>query len=464
MSTNKPGFSPTIESHDDLAAYLAGGEKPGADWRIGTEHEKFCFTTADQQPIPYEGDASIMTLFKGLMSLGWHPLEDAGKIIALEDAGKIIALEDQRGATISLEPGGQFELSGAPLVNLHQTCDEVHRHLAQVKTVADAHGIGMVGLGFTPFASLADMPMMPKGRYGLMKGYMPEVGTRGHDMMFRTCTIQVNLDFDSEKDMATKMQLGQALQPFATALFANAPLREGTKTGRVSERAFTWLDVDEAHSGLLVQALGGDLTYEAYVQYALDVPMYFVLRDEAGFIDARGQSFRDFMDGKLPALPGEKPTIKDWENHLSTLFPEARLKRFIEMRGADGGPWNHICALPAFWVGLLYDRGAMYAAKDLVSGWSVNALQTLRQQVPHTGMATEFEGRTVQSWLQELLAISTSGLKARGKAGKISLDETEYLQSPLEWAARGESPAADVLRLFDEAGGDSAALHKRLAF
>ena len=455
MSTNKPGFSPPIDSYDDLPAYLAGGEKPGANWRIGTEHEKFCFAAADQQPIPYAGKASILTLFEGLEAKGWKPLYDGDNKVALED---------EQGATISLEPGGQFELSGAPLINLHQTCDEVHRHLAQVKDVAESAGIAMVGLGFTPFARLADMPMMPKGRYGLMKSYMPEVGTRGHDMMFRTCTIQVNLDFESEQDMAFKMQLGQALQPFATALFANAPLREGQPTGRVSERAYTWLDVDEARAGLLTQALNGDLTYEAYTQYALDVPMYFVLRDGAGFIDARGQSFRDFMEGKLPALPGQRPTVKDWENHLSTLFPEARLKRFIEMRGADGGPWNHICALPAFWVGLLYDRGALYAAQDLVKTWPIAALQTLRQQVPTTGMATVFEGRTVQSWLQELLSISKSGLEARGKAGNLSLDESEYLESPREWAARGESPAADVLRVFKEVGSNRAALHQRLAF
>ena len=455
MSTNKPGFSPLIESYAELPAYMQAGEKPREAWKIGTEHEKFCFTTADLRPLPYEGDVSILTLFKGLMDQGWQPLEDQGKIIALED---------QRGATISLEPGGQFELSGAPLTTLHQTCDEVHRHLAQVKTVADAHGIGMIGLGFTPKSTLADMPMMPKGRYNLMKGYMPEVGTRGHDMMFRTCTIQVNLDFESEGDMAAKMRLGQVLQPFATALFVNGPLREGQPTGRVSERAYTWLDVDEQRAGLLAAAIEGQLTYESYTQYALDVPMYFVLRDGAGFIDARGQSFRDFMEGKLPAMPGERPTVKDWENHLSTLFPEARLKRFIEMRGADGGPWRHICALPAFWVGLLYEAGAQAAALELSQDWTLPELQDLRQQVPHKGMKTEFRGRPLQGWLADLLAISAAGLKARGRSGSTTANETEYLDAPQRWVAERRGPADEVLDLFDEVKGDMQALHARLAF
>ena len=455
MSTNKPGFSPTIEHHGELAAYLQGGEKPRADWRIGTEHEKFCYTTADQQPVPYEGEASILTLFKGLMDQGWFPLEDQGKIIALED---------RRGATVSLEPGGQFELSGAPLETLHQTCDEVHRHLAQMKTVADAHGIGMIGLGFTPSATLADAPLMPKGRYGLMKGYMPQVGTRGHDMMFRTCTIQVNLDFESEADMAQKMRLGQVLQPFATALFANSPLREGKLTGRASERAYTWLDVDNQRAGLLRQAMDQSLTYEAYVQYALDVPMYFVLRDEEGFIDARGQSFRDFMAGRLPALPGELPTVKDWENHLSTAFPEARLKRFIEMRGADGGPWSHICALPAFWTGLLYDGGAQDAALQLTKDWGFEELDALRTSVASQGMAAEFRGQSVRDWLRNILSISENGIKSRAKAGKVSADETEYLEAPMEWVETGQGPAQMVAKLYDDVKGDMRALHSALAF
>lgn len=455
MSTNKPGYSPPIEVEGDLTAYLQAGEKPREAWKIGTEHEKFCFTTADLKPLPYAGEASISTLFQGLIAQGWQPLEDQGNIIALEDA---------KGATISLEPGGQFELSGAPLTTLHQTCDEVHRHLAQVKTVAEAHGIGMLGLGFTPMAQMADMPMMPKGRYALMKGYMPTVGTRGHDMMFRTCTIQVNLDFESEQDMAQKMRLGQVLQPFATALFANSPLREGQVTGRVSERAYTWLDVDEARAGLLRQAIEGRLSYGAYVDYALDVPMYFVLRDGVGFIDARGQSFRDFLNGKLPALPGERPTVKDWENHLSTLFPEARLKRFIEMRGADGGPWQHICGLPAFWVGLLYDKAAQAAALDLTHDWSFAQLAELRQIVPTQGMQALFRGQTVQSWLKEILAIAQMGLKNRARSGTQSADELEYLQDPIEWAETGRGPAQQVLDTFAAAQGDMTTLHRKLAF
>ena len=455
MSTNKPGYSPELKDHAALAAYLQGGEKPPASWRIGTEHEKFCFTTHDLKPLRYAGKASILTLFQGLMDLGWHPLEDQGKIIALEDSA---------GAAISLEPGGQFELSGAPLTTLHQTCDEVHRHLDQVKTVAEAHGIAMVGLGFAPFARPSDMPMMPKGRYGIMKGYMPQVGTRGHDMMFRTCTIQVNLDFANEADMAAKMRLGHVLQPFATALFANSPLREGKPTGRLSERAYTWLDVDEARAGLLGAAIDGSLTYEGYVQYALDVPMYFVMREGQGFIDARGQSFRDFMAGKLPALPGQRPTEKDWENHLSTLFPEARLKRFIEMRGADGGPWEHICGLPAFWVGLLYDRQSLDAVQTLTAGWTLAELEALRQTVPMHAMATSFCGRTVQDWLRDILAICVQGLKNRARSGAQNLNEVTYLERPQDWVERGQSPAQQVLQVFEKVRGDSRALHEALAF
>ena len=455
MSTNKPGYSPPIQSYEELAAYMQAGEKPRSRWKIGTEHEKFCFTISDLKPLPYQGQASILTLFQGLMDQGWQPIEDQGNIIALED---------QQGATISLEPGGQFELSGAPVSTLHQTCDEAQRHLAQVKRVAQAHGIGMIGLGFTPQAKLVDMPLMPKGRYDLMKRYMPKVGTRGHDMMFRTCTIQVNLDFESEGDMAAKMRLGQLLQPLATALFANAPLREGQPTGRASERAYAWLDVDEQRAGLLGAAIDGKLTYEAYADYALNVPMYFVLRDGRGFIDARGQSFRHFMEGKLPALPGERPTVKDWENHLSTLFPEARLKRFIEMRGADGGPWRHICALPAFWVGLLYDANAQLAALDLTKDWTLPELQTLRQQAPRSGIATQFRGRSLQAWLSDLLAICEAGLKARSRSSSSSADETEYLAAPQRWVAQGRGPADEVLDLFAEVGGDMCALHNKLAF
>ena len=455
MSTNKTGFSPSIEEYDQLIKYFESGEKPTEQWRIGTEHEKFCFTTTDLAPLPYDGESSILTLLHGLIGLGWKEVRDGRNIIALEDG---------RGASISLEPGGQFELSGEPLANLHETCAEVHRHLAQVKTIADAHGIIMVGLGFTPERKLNEIPLMPKTRYGLMKDYMPKVGKRGHDMMFRTCTIQVNLDYGSESDMSEKMRLGHVLQPFATALFANSPIRDGYPSGRRSERAYSWLDVDQARSGLLKSAVEGSLTYEAYVEYALDVPMYFVLRDGPGFIDARGQSFRDFLQGNLPAMPGELPTMNDWENHLSTLFPEARLKKFIEMRGADGGPWKHICGLPAFWVGLLYDSEAQDAAMKLTDGWDIESLEALRQEVPKIGMDATYNGKRVQTWLHQLLKISVMGLRNRAVFGKESVNETEYLDEPFEWVISGEGPAQKVLKVFNELNGDMPRFHRRLAF
>ena len=335
-----------VESEADLAAYLEAGCKPEADWRIGTEHEKFGYLEDTLEPLPYDGPRSVRAVLRGMADrFGWSPVEEAGHLIGLE----------RDGANVSLEPGGQLELSGAPLRTIHETCDEVNLHLGEVRAVADPLGVRFIGLGAAPVWRHEDMPLMPKGRYELMDAYMRRVGTHGTQMMRRTCTVQVNLDFASEADMVRKLRVALSLQPVATALFANSPFFEGAPNGHRSWRSRIWRDLDPDRTGMLPLAFEEGFGFEAYADWALDVPMYFVFRD-GRYIDALGQSFRDFLAGRLPALPGEKPTTADWADHLTTLFPEARIKRYMEMRGADGGPWRRLCALPALWVGLMYDR------------------------------------------------------------------------------------------------------------
>ncbi|PJN96616.1 glutamate--cysteine ligase, partial [Amaricoccus sp. HAR-UPW-R2A-40] len=364
-----------IERQEQLAEYLASGCKPEADWRIGTEHEKFGYDLANHLPLPYEGPCSIRAMLEGLRDrYGWAEVREAGALIGL--------VKD--GANVSLEPGGQLELSGAPLETIHQTCDEANAHLREVRSIADEIGAGFMGLGAAPEWTEGQMPVMPKGRYGLMTSYMPRVGTTGTMMMYRTCTIQVNLDFASEADMVAKFRTSLALQPVATALFAASPFFDGAVNGWKSWRARIWRDLDPARTGMLPFVFEEGMGFERYVDYALDVPMYFVYRDGV-YIDALGMSFRDFLAGKLPALPGEKPTFSDWADHLTTIFPEVRLKKFMEMRGADGGPWRKICALPAFWVGLLYDAPSLAAAWDLCKDWTAEERDTLRHDAARFG-------------------------------------------------------------------------------
>jgi glutamate--cysteine ligase len=349
---NAGGEGAPIESKAQLIGHIASGEKPKDQWRIGTEHEKFGFALKDHSPLPYEGDGpAVRKLLEGLTRFGWQTIEENGKPVALK----------REGGSITLEPGGQFELSGAPLETLHETCREVNTHLREVREVADEVGAGFLGLGFSPKWSLEETPMMPKDRYNIMKAYMPKVGTLGHQMMFRSCTVQTNLDFASEADMVKKLRVSLALQPIATALFANSPFADGKPNGYLSYRAHVWTDTDNNRTGMLHFAFDEGFGYEQYVDWALDAPMYFVKRNSV-FQDATGLSFRDFLKGELPLMPGELPVLSDWEDHLSTLFPEVRLKTFLEQRGADGGPWNRLCALPAFWVGLLYDQTALDAS------------------------------------------------------------------------------------------------------
>ena len=429
-----------IETRDALVAWFAEGCKPKADYRIGTEHEKFAFTVEGHRPVPYEGRRSIRALLEGMqLLLGWEPIMENGNIIGLFDV--------TGGGAISLEPGGQFELSGAPVETVHQTCTELMAHLAQLREIARPLGIGFLGIGMTPDWSRADMPMMPKGRYRIMTAYMPKVGTLGLDMMYRTCTVQTNLDFSSEADMVKKLRVSLALQPVATALFANSPFTEGKPNGLVSFRSEIWRHTDPNRSGMLPWAFEPGMGFERYVDYALDVPMYFVKRGER-YIDVAGQSFRDLLAGKLPGLPGERATLSDWANHVSTIFPEVRLKRYLEMRGADGGPWRRLPAFAAYWVGLLYDEAALDAAWDLVKDWSAEERQTLRDQVPRQGFKASIRQSSVLNLAKETLKLAEQGLARRGKHDRAGQDETRYLRPIQEFVARGITPAEELLEKF----------------
>ena len=427
-----------VTDRRELVAYLEAGCKPEPAWRIGTEHEKFCFTLGDFRPLPYEGERSIRRLLEGLAErFGWQPVLEDGRPIALK----------KDGANVTLEPGGQLELSGAPLETLHQTCAESHAHLREVKAIAGPLDIGLIGLGFQPKWRRDEIPWMPKGRYKIMGDYMPKVGTLGLDMMLRTATIQVNLDFESEADMVRKFQVSLALQPIATALFANSPFSHGEPNGFVSYRSHVWTDTDPDRCGILPFVFEPGMSFERYVDHVLDVPMYFVYRD-GRYIDASGQSFRDFLEGRLPALPGEVPTITDWADHLTTLFPEVRLKRYLEMRGADGGPWRSLCALPALWVGLLYHRPSLDAAADLILDWSADEHAALRRDVPRHGLRTRFRNRTVQDLASEVVELAAAGLKARQRLDWSDQNETIHLAPLRQILQQGRSPADQKLELF----------------
>ncbi len=422
---------------EDLVRWMADGGKPKSEWRVGAEHEKFVFRLKDHAPVPYEPNG-IKALLDGLTRFGWTPVMEGENVIALE-----------RGlANVSLEPGGQFELSGAPLDTVHEICEETGQHLNEVKQVADELGLGFLGLGFTPIWTRDQVPVMPKGRYKIMRQYMPKVGNLGLDMMFRTCTVQANLDFADEADMVAKFRTSLALQPIATALFANSPFIEGKPSGFVSARANVWTDTDADRTGMLDFVFKDGFGFETYARYALDVPMYFVKRGDR-YIDVAGRSFRDFMEGKLPELPGERPTLKDWADHTTTIFPEVRLKKYLEMRGADSGPWSRLCALPALWMGVLYDSAALSAAWDLCKDWDIADHERLRADVTRLGLKAEVGGRTVQDVAKDLLAIAKAGLKSRNRLSGGMVDETGYLAELEQIADTGVTPAERLLELYE---------------
>ncbi len=445
MTSEKESLIEPVNGKASLVEYLAAGCKPQEEWRIGTEHEKFAYHLADLKPLEYEGPSGIRALLEGLLRFGWKPVLEAGNPIALSKPD---------GSFISLEPAGQVELSGAAVENIHQTCDEVTGHLQQVKAIARELEIGFIGLGYRAKWPTVEMPWMPKGRYKIMREYMPKKGKLGLEMMQSTCTVQVNLDFDSEATMVQMYRIALALQPIATALWANSPFREGKPSGYLSYRSHIWTDTDPDRSGMLDFVFEDGFGFERYVDYVLDVPMYFVYRD-GNYIDASGQSFRDFMDGKLPALPGEKPLMTDWVDHMSTVFPEVRLKQFLEMRGADGGPWSRLCALPAFWVGLLYDTNARDAAWDLVKDWTAEELQALRDEVPKQALNTPFRNRTVKDVALDALQISHRGLHNRARLDNVGLDETHFLKPLFQTANSGLTPAEELLAAYEGRWGQS---------
>ena len=411
------------------------GCKPKADWRIGTEHEKIGFDLTSLKPLPYEG--GIKSILNGLQRFDWEPVFEGPNVIALK----------RDGASVSLEPGGQLELSGAPLEHVHQTCREVSQHLREVREVADEINAGFISLGFRADTKLKDVPVMPKGRYKIMREYMQKVGTLGREMMFRTCTVQTNLDFSSEADMVKKFRVSLALQPIGTALFANSPFKEGKLNGYKSYRSRVWLDTDADRTGMLPFVFDEGFGFEQYIDYALDVPMYFAYRG-GDYLDASGKSFRKFLDGKLDVVPGEKPSLSDFDDHLSTIFPEVRLKTFLEMRGCDTGPWGELCAMPAFWVGLLYDQSALDAAWDMVKDWTAEEREQMRRDVPKMGLQTSFRNTTLQDLAAQTLEISRSGLNARAQLNAHGENETIFLQELDEFVKTGKSNADLLIEKF----------------
>ncbi|WP_282607540.1 glutamate--cysteine ligase [Pelagibius sp. Alg239-R121] len=447
--------NPPITSKSQLVEYLAAGCKPRSNWRIGTEHEKFAFNTRDLRPLPYDGEAGIGALLEGLSDrFGWQKICEGSNPVALT----------KDGCSITLEPGGQFELSGAPLENIHQTCDEVHTHLAQVKEVAEPLGVHMLGVGFQPKWGRSDISWMPKGRYKIMGSYMPKKGNLGLDMMLRTCTVQVNLDFESEADMVKKFRTSLALQPIATALFANSPFTDGKPNGFLSYRSHIWTDTDPDRCGVPSFVFDEDMSFERYVDYVLDVPMYFIYRNGT-YVDVSGQSFRDFMAGNLPGRKGELPTMGDWADHLTTLFPEVRLKKFIEMRGADGGPWRSLCGLPALWVGLLYDQETLDAAWDMVKNWTMEDHDYLRAEVPRQALATPFQNSSVREVAQQMVALAEQGLRHRNRLDSSLLDETHFVAPLKKVAESGKTPADEQLEQFHgEWGGRIDPLFEQYAY
>jgi glutamate--cysteine ligase len=431
--------SPQIESRADLIEAMARGCKPADQWRIGTEHEKHVFHTDPLRPVAYEGEQGIRALLAGIeKETGWHPFYDGENPIGLRN--------DTIGG-ISLEPGGQFELSGAPMADLHGTAAELSEHMRVAKKVAEPLDIHFLGLGVTPLWAVDEIKAMPKSRYGIMTKYMDEVGTLGTSMMYRSATVQTNLDFSSEVDMVKKLRVSLALQPVATALFANSPFANGRDTGYLSFRSEIWRNTDDARTGMLPFVFEQGFGFEHYADHALDVPMYFVIRDKK-YVNVAGESFRDFLEGKLPQLPGEKPTIKDWEDHLSTLFPEVRLKQFLEMRGADMGDEAHVVALSAFWTGLLYDETSLESAWELIKDWTHEDREHLRREVPRLGLDTPFDRSSIFDIAAQTVGIAEAGLVRRNRLNDKGQDETIYL-APLEETVRtGKAPAQRWLEKF----------------
>jgi glutamate--cysteine ligase len=430
-----------VNGRRDLVAWFEAGCKAPDKFRVGAEHEKILFYVADLSPVPYEGARGVGRLLQAMGdSLRWEAIEDAGRLIGLFDR--------QGGGAISLEPGGQFELSGAQHADIHTLAAELQAHMQAAHAAAEPLGIGFLALGMSPKWRRDATPRMPKSRYRIMSDYMPKVGSRGLDMMYRTATVQANLDFASESDMVAKLRVGLALQPILTGLFANSPFTDGAPNGLLSARSEIWRDTDRDRTGMLPFAFEPGMGFERYVDYALDVPMYFVKRGDV-YHDVAGTSFRDLMQGKLAALPGERATISDWANHLSTIFPEVRLKRYLEMRGCDVGPPSRIVALSALMVGLYYDTVSLDGALELVRGWREDERQTLRDSAPRLGLAAGIGGRVARDVARDMLDLARGGLTRRARSDSRGQDETRYLEPLQAIVESGVEPARVWLEKFD---------------
>ncbi|MDX8382005.1 MAG: glutamate--cysteine ligase [Ghiorsea sp.] len=426
---------------EELADYFRSGCKPKSDWKIGTEHEKIGYCKNSLRPIPYFGEKSIQHLLERLAD--WNYDE---QWLAVLENGNPIALKHGL-ASITLEPGGQLELSGAPLATIHETHDEVGRHFDLLRHLTTELEMGFLAVGFQPKWKRSDIPWMPKSRYNVMREYMTKVGTKGHDMMLRTATTQANLDFESEADMVKKMRVAYCLQPMVTALFAASPFKDGKPSGLLSTRADCWLDTDPNRTGIPGCVFKDDFSFESWTEWVLDVPMYFVLRD-GDYVDCTGESFRDFLEGKLPSLPGQHPTYADWELHVSTTFPEVRLKQFIEVRGADSGGWDWISALPALWKGLLYDEATLNKAWDMVKDWQHGDVVELMKNVPKTALKTSFLDKNVHHFAEIVLNLAKEGLDNINVCDKNGRCEAQYLTPLFEVVSSGETQSDKWLKLY----------------
>ena len=435
MPDNISSPTHTITQKSQMVGWLASQAKEQSLWRIGTEHEKFLFHKADNRPVGYEGERGIQTILKRLQA--------EYQMTPIMEKGHIIGLKDNQGGSITLEPGGQLELSGAPLENLHQTCKETGAHLNQMKHVISDLEIGMLGLGFQPIWSRDDISWMPKGRYKIMREYMPKRGNLGLDMMLRSCTVQVNLDYADERDMVRKFRTSLALQPVATALFANSPFKDGKLSGLKSTRAHVWTDTDPDRCGVPEIVFDSGFGYEAWIDYILDVPMYFLHRGD-DYLDVSGLSFAEFMAGRLTGFEGQYPLLHDFEDHITTAFPEVRLKGYLEMRGADSGSWNNICALPALWVGTLYDDEALARAEALVADIGAQDVENARYSAAKDGLAGKFGEHMMLDIAQKFVDIASDGLKARNRLDDSGMDERGFL-SPLKSILKSRKTNADLM-------------------
>ena len=422
----------------DLIKWFEAGCKPKNLFRIGTEHEKFVYKLNSLKPVSYNEPSGIKNILKSLVRFGWVEVSESGNIIALRKDNQ----------SITLEPGGQLELSGAPLENIHQTCSEVNEHLKQVKIIGNELNIGFLGVGARLEGKLSSDLWMPKPRYKIMKDYMPLVGNLGLEMMADTCTVQANLDYSSEQDMRRKLKTSFILQPIVTALFASSPIEKMKPSKYITRRAAIWFDVDKDRCGTPKFIFDENLSFESWVDYALKVPMYFIKRN-GQYINCAGASFEKFMLGKLEQLSNEKPTILDWEDHLSTIFTEIRLKQYIEFRGADAGPWKSLCALPALWVGLLYDSESLNEAESLAKSWSFDMYKKAYEEVPVKGLDLIINKRSINDHAKDLIAISKRGLKKRNFLDGTGNDESGYLNQLEEITHTGNSQAKKMLSMWN---------------